>query len=422
MAASGQTRVDLGTQSKSIDFSALGPTRPVQTGPTLPATCSVGQIFFKSSDLPGRNLYGCVSTNTWAGLSGAAGGGGVQQMGAAVPGNLAVYMDESGTLITDSGVSGSPGVLMTQPIYQAGTPLDCSGLGSDTAVAMNCLLLPTLGAYTLHMELRFTPAIGNWEGGFTLNIDSIGAVPVKDVDCQTDPVPSRFRPGQTFRLTYNGSVFCEVQGGGLTPSAPYWRVGADYYLPFGFLAALPPVTGWSGGNFTGSTFNTSGLGGAVEIRTPSGRSGRALRLQTLPRGTATVLTAAFTGSGIADDALPGGCGIGISDTGLASYGFMQRFKQSGTVLEEGGFSSPSATAFTGTISAAASPIFLRLQVVGTQIISSYSVTGGPGTWVTLSTRTLGAGGMPSTASAWSLMAESSGSAEIACQLLSWNVQ
>lgn len=41
-------------------------------GTTLPATCSVGQKFFKTNATAGQNLYGCTATNTWTLESGAA--------------------------------------------------------------------------------------------------------------------------------------------------------------------------------------------------------------------------------------------------------------------------------------------------------------------------------------------------------------
>jgi hypothetical protein len=63
-----QTRVDLRTQAKSADLSALGATRPVQTGTALPATCAVGALFFRLDTLPGQNLYGCTATNIWTRL------------------------------------------------------------------------------------------------------------------------------------------------------------------------------------------------------------------------------------------------------------------------------------------------------------------------------------------------------------------
>src|ERR1017187_8310377 len=61
----GQTLVDLHTQSKSVDFSAAGATKPMQTGSSLPASCAVGQFFFLTTAPAGSNVYACNPANTW---------------------------------------------------------------------------------------------------------------------------------------------------------------------------------------------------------------------------------------------------------------------------------------------------------------------------------------------------------------------
>ena len=68
-----QTQVDLRTQSKSVDFGAAASTRPFQTGTVLPATCVVGNVFFKTNTAAGSNIYACTATNTWVLESGGAG-------------------------------------------------------------------------------------------------------------------------------------------------------------------------------------------------------------------------------------------------------------------------------------------------------------------------------------------------------------
>jgi hypothetical protein len=63
---SAQTRVDLRTQSKSVDFSGAASTKPSQTGTVLPATCVVGQTFLNTAAQPGQNWYICTAANTWS--------------------------------------------------------------------------------------------------------------------------------------------------------------------------------------------------------------------------------------------------------------------------------------------------------------------------------------------------------------------
>jgi hypothetical protein len=103
--ASGQTSVDLRTQSKDVDFSGAVSTKPFQTGATIPATCSTGQMFFLITAPAGSNVYGCQATNVWVLESGGSGGGG----GAATAINQltdAVCVRSAATLVTCSFPSG----------------------------------------------------------------------------------------------------------------------------------------------------------------------------------------------------------------------------------------------------------------------------------------------------------------------------
>jgi hypothetical protein len=71
--ASAQTRVDLRTQGKNVDFSAATSTKPFRTGTSLPPSCSVGETFFKTDAAAGQNLYACTAQNVWTLQSGAGG-------------------------------------------------------------------------------------------------------------------------------------------------------------------------------------------------------------------------------------------------------------------------------------------------------------------------------------------------------------
>src|SRR5437868_1355332 len=62
---SGQTKVDLRTQSKSVDFSNASFTKPVRSATALPAGCSPGELFYLSTANPGYNLYYCTAPNVW---------------------------------------------------------------------------------------------------------------------------------------------------------------------------------------------------------------------------------------------------------------------------------------------------------------------------------------------------------------------
>jgi hypothetical protein len=89
-----QTRVDLKSQSKNADYSNFPSAAPFPVGTALPATCAVGNVFFKSDAVAGANLYGCVGQNTWVVESTGAGGGGAT--GLAIP----LGIQKTGTTLT----------------------------------------------------------------------------------------------------------------------------------------------------------------------------------------------------------------------------------------------------------------------------------------------------------------------------------
>lgn len=66
--ALAQTKVDLRTQSKSVDFTGASLTKPARSGASLPGTCSAGETFFLNGV-----LYSCTATNNWEKLGTVSG-------------------------------------------------------------------------------------------------------------------------------------------------------------------------------------------------------------------------------------------------------------------------------------------------------------------------------------------------------------
>src|SRR5262249_4244657 len=77
--ALAQTRIDLRTQSKSVDFSGASSTKPSKTGTTLPATCSIGETFLKTDAAAGQNFYACTAVNIWTAQGGGSNANAVDQ-------------------------------------------------------------------------------------------------------------------------------------------------------------------------------------------------------------------------------------------------------------------------------------------------------------------------------------------------------
>jgi hypothetical protein len=68
-AVSGNPTISI---ASTFDVSGKTSTKPIKSGTTPPATCAVGEYFFKSDATAGQNTYACTATNTWA----LQGGGG----------------------------------------------------------------------------------------------------------------------------------------------------------------------------------------------------------------------------------------------------------------------------------------------------------------------------------------------------------
>jgi len=66
--ALAQTKVDLRTQGKSVDFTGASLTKPARSGASLPGTCSSGEMFFLNGV-----MYSCTATNNWAKLGTVSG-------------------------------------------------------------------------------------------------------------------------------------------------------------------------------------------------------------------------------------------------------------------------------------------------------------------------------------------------------------
>ncbi len=134
--ARAQTRVDLRTQAKSIDFSGV-PTKPFQIGAGLPANCSVGEAFFKTGETPGQNLYSCTAANVWT------------RVGLALP------------------ATGGPG---QKTLTTDGTNLQWKALSGDVAGAPDALTVQKLQGRTVsgaapgsNQVLRWNAATQQWE-------------------------------------------------------------------------------------------------------------------------------------------------------------------------------------------------------------------------------------------------------------------
>lgn len=214
-AADGQTLLSLDSQSKNVDFTKAAYTRPVKTGTLLPSTCSVGDLFFQTSAPAGSNLYGCASANTWTVQSGVGGGSLAVDNNGTLVGSRNVMNLIGGVgvvnTISDTGTqlnvqqSVDTSVIPSKAAAQSGAMFLCNAAG--TSSAYTCALSPTLQGYTTGMVLAWQPNVNGAGGPTTLNVDTLGAVPVKQADGVTDPTAADIVAGRLYDVWHDGAVF-----------------------------------------------------------------------------------------------------------------------------------------------------------------------------------------------------------------------
>lgn len=219
LTAAAQTQIDLATQAKHIDFTAAPSTRPIKTGTSLPSTCTVGDMFFKTDAAAGANLYGCAAANAWTVQSGTGSGSGagqnIESNGVPV-GTRSTTNFIAGTgltnLLTDTGsqinvqIGLDTAVVETQQGEQEGGPLLCASYGGSSS-SYRCSLNPTAAAYATGMVLHWEPDINGAGGPTTLDVDGLGAVPVTLADGATNPPAADILAGQLYPIWYDGSSF-----------------------------------------------------------------------------------------------------------------------------------------------------------------------------------------------------------------------
>jgi hypothetical protein len=177
----------------------------------LPSLCATGELYFATDAPPGQNTYGCTATNTWS----VEGSLTVESVGSTV-GQRGTINFEAGagivTVMTDSGseidvlLGLDTAVVQTPWAEQSGSALLCAST-SGSSSSYGCSLQPTLQSFTTGMTLHWTPDVNGAGGPTTLNVDTLGAVPVKQADGATDPSAAQIPAGRMQTIWYDGTNF-----------------------------------------------------------------------------------------------------------------------------------------------------------------------------------------------------------------------
>jgi hypothetical protein len=219
--AAGQTQVDLRSQSKSVDFSAIPGTKPFQTGAALPGTCNVGQVFFLTTATGGQNIFGCSAVNTWTTQTALSPGTTIEASGTLVGTRSTVDLSSGPGIVlvandTGAAISIQPSLdtsfVQTLGGHQRGTAVLCTSAGGS-ATHYSCSLSPTLPQYTAGMLVNWLPDTTAAGGATTINIDTLGAKSVTLADGTANATTADIVAGHMYFLWYDGSVFRLINRG-----------------------------------------------------------------------------------------------------------------------------------------------------------------------------------------------------------------
>jgi hypothetical protein len=214
-----QTNISNSFTAGTQDFSRATHTLPAKVGNTAnkPSTCTTGEMYFAIDAMAGQNWYYCTSTNIWSAQTGGVsdpGSNGIMARTGIASSTARVLAAGPGiTVINGDGVNGNPTVSMNTAIgltnanAQANKPWFCnSKTGSTIAYACTLSAAAALTSYTIGLCVDLWVDRSN-TGAATLNIDSLGAQPIKIGDGVTDPLPNQIGAGRETRICYDGTSF-----------------------------------------------------------------------------------------------------------------------------------------------------------------------------------------------------------------------
>lgn len=523
-----QTKISLRDQSSNIDFTNAVFTRPVKTGTTLPAQCTVGDLFFRSNVTPGQNLYACVSANTWTVLVGSAssslpstfgndnalltvssGTAAWQQFGGDISGppnavrvtklqnrtvadiapspgmalawngatsawepqtisggggggggSLSIQNDGTvvgsrGTLnwtpglgltnmLADTGLavqiqqSVDTSVIQSRANTQSGQTLYCASASATTA-NYTCAMTPALTAYTSGMVVHWRPDVNSIAGVVTLNINTLGAKPVRRMDGSTNPTVDDIVAGQLYLLWYDGATFrlpgatSSSGGGGTTvqKDGPYLQVASSFYLMPGMYAATKPNAATWADASSGGTWAT--LDGGTMALTAAAGSGGNWRIRHSSRGAATTVTFAVQCLAHGDGSGNSRCAVFLRESAsgrLMMIEFARQELSNARTVQAGCWTNPTSFSgvglFNGTVSALSnSNAYVRFQFAAGNVNFQVSQSGLSGTWMQMgswSQTACAMAGAPDQAGVAAMAANGTGSGDTILTLLSFKTE
>ena len=222
-----------------------------------------------------------------------------------------------------------PAIVETRAGAQSGSSLVCSS-AAPVGGGFRCGMNPKLASYTPQMIVHWIPA-ADASGSLTLNIDTLGARPLKRADGTSDPVIGDIRAGRMHLLWFDGTTFRLAAGA--TASFPSVAGIAKLDGNGGLTAAT------AGADYASAvhTHTVADVAGSMAKPTSTGMvawEGASLKSRSITAGSGVSVV---NGDGIAGDPQ-----ISVDTTVVPAHGSVQR--NEALYLQS---SSGSATAYTG---------------------------------------------------------------------------
>jgi len=180
----------------------------VPSGASLPATCTVGQLFFNTTAGASFGLNQCAATNSWSAL----GGGGVSYQGAVTAGSPVVAVSSSKIASLTSSTACTTGFTGLYPAICATLALTGQGINLNGNLQCGGATCPA-GLY----DVRFySSLVASGTGGGNLDIsfgwtDSAGS---QTQDSGTMTLPELCVPSCNVNTAENGQLFYSVYSTG----------------------------------------------------------------------------------------------------------------------------------------------------------------------------------------------------------------
>jgi hypothetical protein len=198
-----------GQSISTLAGDVTGPTNgsTVQKLQNLPVSTNAPQtgqaLIWNGTSWKGTTIPGAVGTVSVENSNAVVGTRGVENFIAGS--GLVNVLTDTGTQINIQQ-NADTAILLTRANYQSGQTILCTSSGGS-GTAYSCAMTPTLTSYQPGMVLQWKPDVMGTGGATTLQIDSLGAKPVKLADGVQNPQAGDIIGGQQYAIWFDGATF-----------------------------------------------------------------------------------------------------------------------------------------------------------------------------------------------------------------------